>query len=677
MDKPDKNNLVGTTLDRKYAITKVIGEGGMGSVYHGQHVHLKRDCAIKVIRRSHASDPVALKRFKLEAEAASMLKHPNIIEIYDFGITEDDLPYIVMEFLPGESLDDLLERQKYMHYEQAISIFLPVCDALAHAHDKKVLHRDLKPANIMVIRQDDGEYLVKLVDFGIAKLMPGTGRPIDKMTQTGEVFGSPMYMSPEQCMGQALDARSDIYALGCVFYESLTGKLPFEGETLFSVIMQHVNDLPRSFSTISPDIAIPQALEEIVLKCMSKDKETRFNSVAAIRKEMARIYTSKQFKSMPASPVNPRAAQDDLSSTAKVVNMDEGTVKVPKSDLPADSRQATSPNEEIDFAPAEEEELEDYTPESKSEEDLLAEIEKQEEEYGENCKFLIHPLQDLGFLYEYEGDSHRALRAWQREAKLVKMHHGEDSLSYAYSLISLARVYRMEKLFDSAEKFHSQGIALKIKNIDPDCIEVCTDYLNFARILLDQNKLAETKEILEKAVLSIYRSSGEMHQDTAAVEKAVANYYYEMQDYKTAATHFERAMAIGKELHGDSAGVLRELWNYLGLCKECLGDSQTAIELYKEVIKINEANPSLFDEYCAEPYRNIASCSYLLQKLKDAEKAALEGIRIYEELMDQNIYTDAYYLGQTCDTLSMVYKDWGRFPEAEKLKKRAEKLMSS
>lgn len=307
MAPSDKLKLVGTVLDKKYQITEILGEGGMGAVYGAKHLHLNRSCAIKVISKRHAADPIALKRFKLEAEAASTLKHPNIIDIHDFGITDDEQAYIVMERIDGQSLDDLLEQFKFLHYELAVQIFLQVCDGLAHAHERRVLHRDLKPGNIMLLKRDGG-YDVKIVDFGVAKLLPGTGRTVDKLTATGEIFGSPLYMSPEQCMGQALDLRSDIYALGCVLYQTLTGKLPFVGDSLFEVVMQHVNMMPPAFAQVAPDVAIPEKLEKIVFRSISKERTLRYNSILDIKNALLQINRAGQFTEMPSS--NPRPALD-------------------------------------------------------------------------------------------------------------------------------------------------------------------------------------------------------------------------------------------------------------------------------------------------------------------------------------------------------------------------------
>ena len=308
--------MLGSIFDKKYKITALLGEGGMGSVYKGEHVHLKRDCAIKVVRREIASDPVALKRFNLEAEAASLLKHPNIIEIYDYGITDSELAYIVMEFLLGESLDDVLERHKFLSYEQAIPIFLQVCDALVHAHSKGVLHRDLKPANIMLTESEKRDSLVKLVDFGIAKLTPGAGHRNEKLTQTGEVLGSPRYMSPEQCMGQEIDGRSDLYSLACVMYKTLTGRLPFSGENFVHIVSKHLSQAPPAFADIAPNVLVPTWLEEIVMQCLSKDPTDRFSGVAELRKVLAETFAGEQLKDSPAKMQSSEAYSSATKQTA-------------------------------------------------------------------------------------------------------------------------------------------------------------------------------------------------------------------------------------------------------------------------------------------------------------------------------------------------------------------------
>ena len=670
MAKPD--HLVGTTLDRKYLINKVLGEGGMGTVYEGQHMHLNRTCAIKVVRREHAADPVTLKRFKLEAEAASMLKHPNIIEIYDFGITEDELPYIVMEYLPGESLDEILERHKYLHYEQAIPIFLAVCDALAHAHEKSVLHRDLKPPNIMVVKQENGEDLVKLVDFGIAKLLPGTGRSVAKMTQTGEVFGSPLYMSPEQCMGQALDARSDIYALGCVFYETLTGKVPFDGETLFQIIMQHVNDLPRTFCDISPDIAIPEALEDIVLQCMNKERSLRFSSVKAVRNGIAKLYTSKKFKQTAATrdeePQNKTEKQDKTVKT----EIDHGTVKIPQQEsAPEDDDDAIDsgvPDNTLEIPSL------DIEPTTEEEEKLFYEIHKYETEYGSNCRFLLNPLANLFWLYEDRYELDKAREVKERHAELLKKHTGAESLDYAYALQDLARIHGKLDQYEESAKYLKSLLAIKIKLIDPDSADICMSYIDLAQALLKLDETEEADEIAEKVFKSTYKYYGRLNAETASIEKYLGHYYFARYEYDRAYEHYDNSLQISKELNDGYTKDSREVMAFMVTCRELCDNYEPAIELSNEMIKINRANPSVFDEYNADPYRSIAIAYHRLDRLKEAEVAALEAIKIYQELIDENIYTDTYYISETYKILAEIYKDWGRFDESERCRKQANKF---
>ena len=191
-------------------------------------------------------DQTSKKRFQLEAEAASCLKHPNIIAVYDYGIAPTGQPYLVMEYLVGESLADLIKRDKNIEQRRVVKIFIQACDALSHAHKKGVIHRDLKSSNIMLVEQEDKSDIVKVLDFGIAKLMPASGKLPQNLTQTGEVFGSPIYMSPEQCLGQTLDQRSDIYSMGTMLYEALTGVPPLVGNTIVDTMQMHVGTKPAA-----------------------------------------------------------------------------------------------------------------------------------------------------------------------------------------------------------------------------------------------------------------------------------------------------------------------------------------------------------------------------------------------------------------------------------------------
>jgi serine/threonine protein kinase len=274
--------LIGKIFADRYQIQSVLGLGGMSVVYKAQHRLMDRIVAIKMLHSKLKEDVTSLERFKLEAQAASSLSHQNIISVYDFGVTDDGEPFFVMDCLEGEDLSSLIERKGKVPYQRALPIFRQIADGLDAAHKKQIVHRDLKPANVVLIKQDDGTEMVKLVDFGIAKLLPGSGKQAQHLTQTGEVFGSPIYMSPEQCLGRELDTRSDIYALGCLMYETLSGDAPFLGDSFLETMNKHVGEEPKAFSEVAPDAKIPSQVEELVRRCMAKDPSNRFQTAGEV-----------------------------------------------------------------------------------------------------------------------------------------------------------------------------------------------------------------------------------------------------------------------------------------------------------------------------------------------------------------------------------------------------------
>jgi serine/threonine-protein kinase len=277
---PVVESLVGSTLAGKYEILSKIGQGGMSIVYKAHHQFMERTVAIKVLQSQLVSDQTSTKRFQQEAQAASLLKHPNVIGVHDYGIAETSKqPYIVMDYLIGESLSDVIKRDNHIEQRRAVIIFLQACDALEHAHKKGVLHRDLKASNIMLVEEEGKKDIVKVVDFGIAKFMPSSGKQPQNLTQTGEIFGSPIYMSPEQCLGETLDARSDVYSMGVLMYESLTGVPPLMGDTIIDTMKMHVEKKPLSFEAMRPDLKISKELEAAVFRALEKQPVARFQSM--------------------------------------------------------------------------------------------------------------------------------------------------------------------------------------------------------------------------------------------------------------------------------------------------------------------------------------------------------------------------------------------------------------
>jgi serine/threonine protein kinase len=261
-------DLVGMAVAGRYRLEAKIGAGGMGAVYRATRLLIGDEVAIKILH-SEQNDPRAAERFKREAQAAARLKHPNAVNIYDFGVTEDGLQYLVMELVEGESLRQIIKQQGPITPLKAAEILTQVCAALDEAHRNNIIHRDIKPDNIIVSALVTG-LRVKVLDFGIAKLRDDTA---DNLTQTGNVLGTPHYMSPEQCIGEELDSRSDIYSLGIVLYEMLTARVPFNSPVSTAVVIQHVNQTPPSLRALNP--SIPPAVETVALQALEKTREAR------------------------------------------------------------------------------------------------------------------------------------------------------------------------------------------------------------------------------------------------------------------------------------------------------------------------------------------------------------------------------------------------------------------
>lgn len=271
--------LLGSTIAGKYRLDAKVGEGGMGSVFRATRLLIGDEVAVKILH-SEQRDPTTPERFRREAQAAARLKHPNAVNIYDFGITDDGLQYLVMELVEGESLRRIIQQKGPLTPSAAAEIMNQVCAALDEAHRHHVLHRDLKPDNIIVNVTDAG-LRVKVLDFGIAKLRDDVA---GNLTQTGSILGTPHYMSPEQCIGEELDSRSDIYSLGVVLYEMLTGVVPFRSPSSAAVVVQHVNQPPPSPRALNPSITMP--VESAVLHALQKSRDGRPQSAGALAQEL-------------------------------------------------------------------------------------------------------------------------------------------------------------------------------------------------------------------------------------------------------------------------------------------------------------------------------------------------------------------------------------------------------
>ncbi len=310
------SDLVGQIVADRYHVVKKLGEGGMGQVYLAEHVKMGRRSAIKVMNPAMVHDPDAVARFNREASNASRISHPNVCAIYDFGETSDGLIFLAMEFIEGEPLTDLLEREGALSVSRATHIFLQTADALQAAHELGIVHRDLKPDNIMLTkgRSGGGADTVKVVDFGIAKAIGGDESG-QKVTKTGLVIGTPEFMSPEQLSGDTLDGRSDLYSLALVLYRMLTGTLPFEATTAQEMMVKRLTDEPLTLLDARPDLSCPPGLQQVLDTALARTPTERYQSVAKFAADVAAVTGGGRSaaRSVPATEaktelLDPRAA---------------------------------------------------------------------------------------------------------------------------------------------------------------------------------------------------------------------------------------------------------------------------------------------------------------------------------------------------------------------------------
>ncbi len=309
------DKYIGKKLDGRYEITELIGVGGMAEVYKGVDVIDNKPVAIKILKKEYAENEEFLRRFRNESKAVAVLSHPNIVKIYDMGFSEK-LQYIVMEYIDGITLKEYIEEEKVLTWKDTVHFVIQILRALQHAHDKGIVHRDIKPQNIMMF--SDGT--IKVMDFGIAKFSREEGR-----TATDQAIGSVHYISPEQARGDVTDAKSDIYSVGAMMYEMLSGKKPFDSDNPVAIAVMHMNDIPERPRAINPNI--PDGMEEIVLKAMEKAPEDRYHTTGEM------IADIERFKNDPTVTFGYYVEEaDDTENTRYFNAQPSGNIELPQAD---------------------------------------------------------------------------------------------------------------------------------------------------------------------------------------------------------------------------------------------------------------------------------------------------------------------------------------------------------
>ncbi|HEY9734387.1 MAG TPA: serine/threonine-protein kinase [Drouetiella sp.] len=323
-----RDPLLGTEVAGRYELLSLLGRGATTSVYKANDKEKGRIVAVKILRTDSIFNEQLIRRFEQECKTLALLKHKNIVELYDSGINDTDQPFLVMEFVDGSSLKDLIEADDRLDVRRVLKIFVQICAALAVAHEKGIVHRDMKPANIMLTRDSGGEELVKILDFGVAKLLV-QGETFQTKTQTGEMLGTLLYMSPEQCLEQVLDERCDVYSVGCVLYEALTGTPPLIGRTAFETMNKHLTQMPEKLSKVRPDRRFDRRLDAVLQIAMAKDAKNRYQTIGEFQSALSTILVNIDERAT-ATPVEEANVVDNDSETGQVAALHlEGAASAP------------------------------------------------------------------------------------------------------------------------------------------------------------------------------------------------------------------------------------------------------------------------------------------------------------------------------------------------------------
>jgi serine/threonine-protein kinase len=321
----DDRNL-GRTLLNQFEILDVCGRGAMGTVYRAHQRTMDRIVAVKILRRELLQEPDVVRRFVREARAAAKLQHPNIVTVHMVGETDDKLPFLVMEYVDGVSLESVLDGGEAMPLGRAVRIARQIASALEEAHSGGIIHRDLKPANILVYERGNKTDRVKVLDFGIAKIVQPDGAGESILTRDGMIFGTPHYIAPEQATGTEVDARADLYSLGIIMFRMVTGRLPFEGTAGMQVVLRHLREAPPSPRSLNS--AVPQQLETLILGCLAKDRAQRPANADAIQTELAWVE-----EALPPEGVSGGVPVAAVNATGKVKIIKEPTAQVRRTQL--------------------------------------------------------------------------------------------------------------------------------------------------------------------------------------------------------------------------------------------------------------------------------------------------------------------------------------------------------
>jgi serine/threonine-protein kinase len=663
--------LIGVVLPRKYRVQALLGRGSMSVVYRGVYEPLEQPVAIKMLKSHLVSDPQQAKRFQQEIKTAGTLNHRNIVSILDFGVTEQGVPYLVMEYLAGRSMSDVIEDEDRISVDRVIKIFSQAASALAFAHDAGVVHRDIKPSNLVIVDRGDERDVVKIVDFGIAKLMghgdshEGVASSSLALTATGEVIGTPLYMSPEQANGRDLDLRSDIYSLGCVMYNAITGRPPFVGDTAIDTIRLQITGTPPAIDKVRPDLYIPERLQSIIIKCLQKDPRLRYQRMEHLkadlescdpRRESLATTVRLSRNAVEARPMPDSLFEDEENSRLPRVPMllivvaalVIVTISAYKSF--SDAGRKKSPHGVETTAPAA------VAPPAGT----VAPPVVNDTSWRRN----VVAAQDA-----FEAGQYAQAQSLYKDALADAEKFAQPDVRKAATLTGLAAVLCAEDKLADAEQTAKKALAVyqAASPNDPARAEV---YTALAHVYSAENDLANAEDAAKEALNIRTQTLGDQHHDVASSLQCLANVEALRGDNKRADELLTKAIAIAERSLGTNNPDVASLVHDLALVREKEGQQDSAEQLLNRALGIRQKYLGQEHPAVADTLVALGTLEFNVRQDASAETMFKNALAIRQKVFGEHSPRTA----EVYSALAGFYEARKRFPEAEEAYRKAVKI---
>lgn len=600
-NNPSEDPFVGLVLADKYQIQASLGGGGAGQVYKAKHLFINRIVAIKVLFPHLAMREDKVQRFKQEALAMSHLSHPNITAVLDFGQADKGQPYLVMEYVQGVNLDDYIQENGPLSVERALPLLIEAADALAHAHSKGLIHRDLKPSNIMLVTTPEGKESIKLIDFGLAKHF-SEEEGFLRLTQTGEVFGSPYYMSPEQVRGQKVDFRTDVYSMGIVIYETLIGHPPFMGDEAHEVFSKQLSETPGNLAEVYAAPQERERLEYIILKSMAKHPADRHQTMAELRDELALVTQSQGTLKRTGTLWNVlllrgkgliTASGKYLWISAAALTALAATFALLMYIFVVPHGKQVDLDKVANWQTAKKVSLTDTSETGQL--DFMAKflLEKVAREHGTNSAAYANALNKQAMLYMQTGRYSQAVDAFKKILKIRQALPGFEGLETAMVSINLGSAYYNIGEYSQAQPLFEQGITTARRLLSQPSADLALPLSQLADIYRRQKQIQPAIDYYRQA-LDIWRAQGQYQSsDCLSAGNQLADLYYSQGQLEPARILYSDLTNEWQKFPQPQAQNAAVCLDRLAGIAEKQNQLQTAEQWYRqELTLIQKLNPS-------------------------------------------------------------------------------------